>query len=72
MKKESEKMLKLITNENLDIHKSDTDTSESVKHKDKVYQSTPSAKTDLYAKMLAFRQSQKKFNVQDLIKDNLK
>ncbi|MCR5266562.1 MAG: hypothetical protein K6E29_08240 [Cyanobacteria bacterium RUI128] len=66
MKKESSKMLKLITNEKLDVQTDVEQTNE------KVYQSTPSAKTDLYAKMLAFRQSQKKFNVQDLIKDNLK
>lgn len=66
MKKESSKMLKLITNEKLDVQ------TDAEKHTERVYQSEPSAKTDLYAKMLAFRQSQKKFNVQDLIKDNLK
>ena len=70
MKKESDKMLKLITNENLDIQK--TDNSEVKEHKDKVYQSVPSAKADLYSKMLAFRQSQKKFKVEDLIRDGLK
>jgi len=64
MKKErEEEMLTLITNESL------TEEHEAVESK--VYQSNP-VKSNLYAKMLAFRQSQKKFNVQDLIQDNLK
>ena len=35
------------------------------------YQSNP-LKTDLYSRLAAFRNSQRKFNVQDVIKDSLK
>lgn len=35
------------------------------------YQSNP-VKTDLYSRLAAFRNSQRKFNVQDVIKDSLK
>ena len=35
------------------------------------YQSNP-LKTDLYSGLAAFRNSQRKFNVQDVIKDSLK
>lgn len=35
------------------------------------YQSNP-LKTDLYSRLVAFRNSQRKFNVQDVIKDSLK
>ena len=35
------------------------------------YQSNP-LKTDLYSRLSAFRNSQGKFNVQDVIKDSLK
>ena len=35
------------------------------------YQSNP-LKTDLYSRLAAFRNSQGKFNVQDVIKDSLK
>lgn len=66
MKKESEKMLKLITNENAIVQE-----EEKVTVEDKVYQSDP-IKTDLYAKLNAFRKSQKKFTIKDLIRDNLK
>ena len=57
--------MKLIVNEELDTKVSDSPVE------NKVYQSDP-IKSDLYSKLLAFRQSQKKFNVQDLIRDNLK
>ena len=70
MTKESSNMLKLITNENLDSQQ--TDVSETKQHASKVYQSEPSAKSVLLAKFLAFRQSQKKFTIQDLIRDSLK
>ena len=66
MKKESEKMLKLITNENAIVQE-----EEKVTVEDKVYQSDP-IKTDLYAKLNAFRKSQKTFTIKDLIRDNLK
>ncbi len=35
------------------------------------YQSNP-LKTDLYSRLAAFRNSQRKFNIQDVIKDSLK
>lgn len=35
------------------------------------YQSNP-LKTDLYSRLSAFRNSQRKFNIQDVIKDSLK
>lgn len=38
---------------------------------DKTYQSNP-LKSDLYSKLAAFRNSQKKFGIQDVIKDSLK
>lgn len=57
--------MKLIVNEELDTKVSDKPVE------NKVYQSDP-IKSDLYSKLLAFRQSQKKFNIQDLIRDNLK
>ena len=64
MKKERENM-KLIVNEELDVK-----TSESpVENKE--YQSNP-LKSDLLSKLHAFRQSQKKFTVKDLIRDGLK
>ena len=43
-------------------------TTETV---DKTYQSNP-LKSDLYSKLAAFRNSQKKFGIQDVIKDSLK
>jgi len=61
MKKERENM-KLIVNEELE-------TKEPVV--DRVYQSNP-VKSDLLSRLHAFRTSQKKFTVKDLIKDNLK
>lgn len=64
MTKERENMLKLITNEKLE------EKQEPVVE-DKVYQSNP-MKSDLYSKLSAFRKSQKKFTIQDMIKDSLK
>lgn len=68
MKKERTNM-RLITNDKTDIKPSDIKITEPIE--DKVYQSNP-LKSDLYSKLLAYRQSQKKFNVQDLIRDSLK
>ena len=68
MTKERDLNMKLIVNENVDISPNKIST-EPVE--DNVYQSDP-IKTDLYSKLLAFRQSQKKFNVNDLIHDRLK
>lgn len=65
MTKESEDMLKLITNESLETEK------EYMPVEDKVYQSNP-LKSDLYSKLAAFRKSQKRFTIKDMIKDNLK
>lgn len=67
MTKESEKM-KLIVNENYDVETS-RENLEPVQ--DKVYQSNP-VKSDLLSKLHAFRHSQKKFTIKDMIKDNLK
>ncbi|MCM1265954.1 MAG: hypothetical protein NC200_07120 [Candidatus Gastranaerophilales bacterium] len=69
MTKERESnMLKLVTSNETDIKPSEVKLPEV---ENKVYQSNP-VKSDLYSKLLAFRQSQKKFNVQDLIRDSLK
>ncbi len=67
MTKESENM-KLIVNENYDVETS-RENLEPVE--DKVYQSNP-VKSDLLSKLHAFRHSQKKFTIQDMIRDNLK
>ncbi len=67
MTKESEKM-KLIVNENYDVETS-RENIEPIE--DKVYQSNP-VKSDLLSKLHAFRHSQKKFTIQDMIRDNLK
>ena len=67
MSKESEKM-KLIVNENYDV---DTSGENSTKSVDRVYQSDP-VKSDLLSKLHAFRHSQKKFTIKDIIKDGLK
>ena len=68
-KERDSKMMKLIVNESLDVGTSDVVHSEPVETK--VYKSDP-IKSDLYSKLLAFRQSQKKFKIQDLIRDSLK
>ena len=67
-KERDSKMLKLVTSNETEINTSEVKLPEV---ENKVYQSDP-IKTNLYAKLLAFRQSQKKFNVQDLIRDSLK
>lgn len=67
-KERDSKMLKLITSNETDIKPSEAAMPDI---ENKVYQSDP-IKNDLYSKLLAFRQSQKKFNVQDLIRDSLK
>ena len=67
MTKESENM-KLIVNENYDV-KTSRENSEPIE--DKAYQSNP-VKSDLLSKLHAFRHSQKKFTIQDMIRDNLK
>lgn len=66
MKKERDSKMRLIVNESLDVKSANTEPVE-----DKAYQSNP-VKSDLYSKLLAYKQSQKKFNVKDLIKDSLK
>ena len=63
MTKEREKM-KLIVNEELDVNPTESTVN-------RVYQSNP-LKSDLLSKLHAFRTSQKKFTIQDLIRDNLK
>ena len=69
MKKERDSEMKLIVNESLNVAPSDVKETEHVE--DKAYQSNP-VKNDLYSKLLAYRQSQKKFTAKDLIKDSLK
>lgn len=69
MSKERDKKMRLITNEVTEIKPSEVKITEPIE--DKVYQSNP-VKNDLYSKLLAYRQSQKKFTIKDLIKDNLK
>ena len=69
MNKERDSKMKLIVNESLDIGHPNVETKESAESK--VYKSDP-IKADLYSKLLAFRQSQKKFKIQDLIRDSLK
>lgn len=65
MTKESDKDMKLIISNPVETtHDNDVLT-------EKNYQSDP-IKIDLYSKLLAFRKSQKKFGIKDLIKDNLK
>lgn len=64
MTKERDSIMKLIVNEELISQEEKTAV-------DKVYQSNP-LKNDLLSKLHAFRQSQKKFTIQDLIRDNLK
>ena len=47
------------------------ETKASVELQQEEYQSNP-VKTDLYSRLAAFRNSQRKFNIQDVIKDSLK
>ncbi|MBO6272210.1 hypothetical protein J6O48_05450 [bacterium] len=69
MKKERDQRMKLITKESTELNPSEVKLTEPIE--DKVYQSDP-IKSDLYSKLLAYRQSQKKFTIKDLIRDNLK
>ena len=69
MKKERLKNMRLITSDLTEVKPSDIKIPEP--EESKVYQSNP-LKTDLYSKLLAYRQSQKKFTAQDLIRDSLK
>ena len=69
MKKERDQKMRLITNDTTELKPSDITLSEPIE--DKVYQSNP-VKSDLYSKLLAYRQSQKKFTIKDLIRENLK
>jgi len=69
MKKERLKNMRVITSDAAEIKPSDIKIFEP--EDNKVYQSNP-LKSDLYSKLLAYRQSQKKFTVQDLIRDSLK
>ena len=69
MKKERDQRMKLITKESTELNPSEVKLTEPIE--DKVYQSDP-IKSDLYSKLLAYKQSQKKFTIKDLIRDNLK
>lgn len=69
MKQERDSKMKLIVSNKTELKPSEIKISEP--ETDKVYQSNP-VKSNLYSKLLAYRQSQKKFNVQDLIRDSLK
>ena len=69
MKQERDRKMRLITNNVTEIKPSDVVQPEPIE--DKVYQSNP-VKSDLYSKLLAYRQSLKKFTIKDLIRDNLK
>jgi len=48
-----------------------TSTEDIVESVNKTYQSNP-LKSDLYSKLAAFRNSQRKFGIKDVIKDSLK
>ena len=54
----------------LDGKKSDTEQLKEAQTQH-TYQSNP-VKTDWYSRLAAFRNSQRKFNIQDVIKDSLK
>ena len=69
MKKERDQRIKLITKESTELNPSEVKLTKPIE--DKVYQSDP-IKSDLYSKLLAYKQSQKKFTIKDLIRDNLK
>ncbi|GEM_PF-4534482 len=69
MTQERDKKMRLIVNENLETSPTSTNDTERVENK--VYQSNP-MKADLYSKLMAFRHSQKKFTIKDLINDGLK
>ena len=69
MKKERLSMLKLIKNDDIGLTNDVKEVDNSIQ--DKVYQSNP-VKSNLYSKLLAYRQSQKKFGIKDLINDSLK
>ena len=58
MKKERLSMLKLIKNDDIGLTNDVKEVDNSIQ--DKVYQSNP-VKSNLYSKLLAYRQSQKKF-----------
>ncbi len=64
MNKERFKNFTLIEGVKPDIDK-ENETPE------KAYQSNP-LKTDLYSRLAAFRNSQRKFDIKDVIKDSLK
>jgi len=64
MNKDKFKNLTLIEN-------SSKETKVSIDEIQQTYQSNP-LKTDLYSRLSAFRNSQRKFGIQDVIKDSLK
>jgi hypothetical protein len=66
MTKEREFKMKLVTSNETEVT-----SKEDKRPENKVYQSNP-VKSDLYSKLLTYRQSLKKFKVEDLIRDNLK
>lgn len=68
MKKERFTKLRAVTSDAADSDLKDvSNVSETFVH----YQSNP-MKMNLYSKLLAYRQSLKKFNIKDLIRDTLK
>ena len=69
MKKEKVTKLRLVEPDAVRISPSDVEIPVPVE--DSTYQSNP-VKNDLYSKLAAYRQSLKKFNIQDLIRDSLK
>jgi len=68
MREEEMKHLTLIKSEPLEF---EAPTPVDTSTPNKEYQSNP-MKTDLYARLNAFRKSQKKFTIHDVIKDSLK
>ena len=69
MKREKVTKLRLIESDIVRINPSHVEIPEPIE--DSKYQSNP-VKSGLYSKLAAYRQSLKKFNVQDLIRDSLK
>lgn len=69
MKEEEMKHLTLIKTEPQEFEAPKFEDTPISANKD--YQSNP-MKTDIYARLNAFRKSQKKFTIHDVIKDSLK
>lgn len=69
MKRERYTGLRLVEPDIVQTDSSDIEVSESIT--DSKYQSDP-VRRDLYSKLAAYRQSLRKFNIRDLIRDSLK